>query len=321
MSTSQQADRFSLTEGGILNRILMVALPIMGTTLLQMAYNLTDMFWLGRLGGASVAATGTAGMYMWLSVSFMMFGRMGAEIGVSQNKGRGDLISAQAYAQGGIFVAACLGLLYGLSMFLFRGPLIDVFNIQEQSVASDAKLYLSIVSVGIPFDFLGMATVGIFNAMGNSRLPFYFSIICVGLNIVLDPIFIFVLNLGVAGAALATVAAQITGGLLAILALTVLKQRPFPHFRLFSLPKPAFLKQIFLWATPVVIENFLFTSLTMLVSRLINGFGSDVMAANRIGSQIESLTWLIGGGFSSALTAFTGQNFGAGKWSRIHKGF
>ncbi|MDR2514907.1 MAG: MATE family efflux transporter [Christensenellaceae bacterium] len=322
MSTSRQTDRFSLTQGGILNKILMVALPIMGTNLLQLTYNLADMFWLGRLlGGNAVAASGTAGMYMWLSVAFMMFGRMGAEIGVAQNLGHGDSEAALGYAQAGIFVAACLGCLYSLSLFFLRGPLIDLFNIQEQSVAGNAKLYLSIVSAGIPFDFLSMATVGIYNASGNSRLPFFFSIICVGLNIALDPILISVFHMGIAGAALATAISQFTGGLLSILALTVLRQRPFARFKPFCVPKPALLKQILRWATPVALENFLFTTLTMLISRLINGFGADAMAANRIGSQIESLTWLIGGGFSSALTAFAGQNFGAGKWSRLRRGF
>ena len=78
-----EANNYSLTEGGILKKLLLVAVPIMGTQFMQMAYNLTDMFWLGRVGSDAVAATGAAGMYLWLSFGFLLIGRMGAEIGVS----------------------------------------------------------------------------------------------------------------------------------------------------------------------------------------------------------------------------------------------
>ena len=80
-----------LTRGGILSKILLVALPIMGTSLLQMTYNLTDMFWLGRMEDSvsAVAASGLAGMFLWLGMALLLVGRLGAEIGVSQNLGAG----------------------------------------------------------------------------------------------------------------------------------------------------------------------------------------------------------------------------------------
>ena len=85
-----------LTQGGILKKILLVAVPIMGTQLLQMTYNLTDMFWLGRLPQSvtAVAASGLAGMFLWLGMALLIFGRLGAEIGVSQNLGAGNPAAA-----------------------------------------------------------------------------------------------------------------------------------------------------------------------------------------------------------------------------------
>jgi Na+-driven multidrug efflux pump len=74
------------------------------------------------------------------------------------------------------------------------------------------------------------------------------------------------------------------------------------------------------WAIPIGLESLLFCFLSMVTSRLEASFGADVMAASKVGSQVESLSWLIGGGFGSALVAFIGQNYGAGKWDRIHKG-
>ena len=87
-----------LTQGGILRKILMVALPIMGTQLLQMTYNLTDMFWLGRMERSvtAVASSGLAGMFLWLGMALLLVGRVGSEVGVSQNLGAGNRAEAGA---------------------------------------------------------------------------------------------------------------------------------------------------------------------------------------------------------------------------------
>jgi Na+-driven multidrug efflux pump len=81
------------------------------------------------------------------------------------------------------------------------------------------------------------------------------------------------------------------------------------------------IKQIFKWVSPVSLESFTFTFLSMIVTALIAMYGAGALAASRVATQIESLTWLIAGGFATAMTTFTGQNFGAEKWSRIHRGF
>ena len=90
-----------LTRGGILRKVLAVAMPIMGSGLLQMTYNLTDMFWLGRMADSvtAVAASGLAGMFLWLGMAPLLVGRMGAEIGVPQSLGSGDGEKALEYMQ------------------------------------------------------------------------------------------------------------------------------------------------------------------------------------------------------------------------------
>ena len=98
-------NKFDLTRGPIPRKLLAIALPIVSTQIMQMTYNLTDMFWLGRVGYGAVAASGTAGLYIWLSVGFMLLGRMGAEIGVSQSFGRGDDTAALEYSQNAFFIA------------------------------------------------------------------------------------------------------------------------------------------------------------------------------------------------------------------------
>jgi len=314
---------FDLTEGGIWQKLLVIALPIMGSQLFTMLYNLTDMFFVGRISTDALAATGTAGRYIWLSVAFFLFGRMGAEIGVSQSLGTKKTQQAKTYAQNALFLALVLGMAVSTLMILFRHPLIGFLQVQEAHVADEAAAFLRIVALGFPFVFMSNALGGIFNGSGNSRIPFYTNVIGIVLNVILNPILIFVLGLGLEGAAIGTVISQGLSCLLLALALKRHPNRPFPNFefRLLVKPEKEVLKQIFKWSLPISVESLLFTFLSMMISRIIGGFGADAITTNKVGEQIESLSWLIAGGFGSAVTAFVGQNFGASKWERIHRGF
>ncbi len=314
---------YDLTTGGILNKLFVIALPIMGTQLIQMSYNLTDMFWLGRLpnGTVAVAASGTCGLYLWLSMSLLMMGRMGAEIGVSQNLGRGDAAAARGYGENAFMLSTLLGVLFGLALFLFKSPLIGFFSIREAEVVSSAETYLAIVSIGVPFSFMTAALVGCFNGSGNSRVPFFVNAAGLITNMVLDPLFIFAFDMGVVGAAIATVIAQFVALLLMAMAVRRSASRPFASFSFIAKPSAHILKQIFRWSAPISTESAFFTFIAMITTSMVSPFGQDALAVGRIGSQIESLTWLIGGGYGSALVSFMGQNCGAGLWSRIHRGF
>ena len=316
-----KTDKYNLVEGNIVSRLFFVASPIIVTQIFQMAYNLTDMFWLGRLSSDSVAASGTAGLYLWLSLALFLFGRMGAEIGVSQNLGKGDKENARTFAQNAIVIAIVLGIACSAFFVAFHQQLIGFFGIQEAHVEKDAREYLAIVSLGLPFVFTTAAITGIFNGAGNSRMSMLVNGFGFTLNIVLDPILIFTAGLGIHGAAIATVIANILTVSLALIMLYKNKNRPFEKMILLIRPKLEVIKQIGKWVTPVSIESFLFTTLTMMLTPLIANYGAGALATVRVGNQIESLTWLIAGGYAAALTAFTGQNFGAGKWTRINKGF
>jgi putative MATE family efflux protein len=316
-----RADKYNLVEGSIVNKLFFVASPIIVTQIFQMAYNLTDMFWLGQLSSDAVAASGTAGLFLWLSMAFFLFGRMGAEIGVSQNLGRGDKDAARSFAQNSIVIAVFLGIIVAVTFVAFHEQLIGVFGIREAHVERDAGEYLALVSMGMPMVFTTAAVTGIFNGAGNARVSLLIQGIGFSVNMVVDPLLIFTAGLGIHGAGLATIIANTVSVTLAIIMLKKHKNRPFEKMKIFIKPKKEVIKQIFRWVSPISLESGLFTILTMMVTPLVAIYGAGALAAVRVGSQIESLTWLIAGGYASALTAFTGQNFGAGKWSRIHKGF
>ena len=310
---------FDLTTGSILKKLLLVAVPIMGTQLMQMAYNLVDIAYLGRVGSAAVAASSTAGFYMWLSNALLTLGRIGAEIGVSQSLGRGDRDDARRYARAAVWMGATLGGLYALAVILLRGPLIGFFGLTEADVLRDAQRYLTVVMLAIPFSFVSAAVNATFTASGNSRLPFRINSAGLILNMLLDPLLIFGAGLGVVGAGAATALSQVFVCLAALFSLKRSKQRPFDTFALLKRPGWAHIRQMLRWAVPVSLESLFYTCLSMLTTRLVAGYGAGAVAAVNVGVQVESLAWLVGGGFGSAVTAFIGQNYGARRQDRIDR--
>jgi putative MATE family efflux protein len=312
--------KYDLTRGGIFDKLILVALPIIGTQLMMMSYNMVDVFLLGRVGRQAVAASGMAGMYVWLSAGVMLIGRMGAEIGVAQNMGKRDLESARKFALSSMYLGIVLGLAFGTACVIFARPMIAFFRIDDAAIARSAENYLSIVAVGMPAVFAGAAAAGTFNGSGNSRVPFLINSAGLAANVVLDPIFIFTLGMGVEGAAIATVLAQMASASLALAALALKNDRPFERFVFFMRPNARYFADILRWSFPMAVESMLFTFFTIIVSRLVAGFGPGAIAVYKVGTQIESLSWLVGVGISTAVTAFVGQNYGAGAWERIRGG-
>ena len=321
-------NRRDLTQGSIMRCLVTIAVPIIGTQLMQMLYNLTDLFWLGRYGGAGsslgadmVAASGTAGMFLWFANGLMMIGNLGASIGGSQALGRGDQEEARRYSQHAMLMAVCLGILTTVLYLGFRHPLIGFFQIQEQHVVEAAVTYLTIVALGIPFTYITSVAAGSFHAAGNSRTPFLINATGLVGNMVLDPVLILTFDMGVAGAAIATIAAQILVSLLSLLALCHPKTRPLGSYRLrgFSLDWRK-VRRIVVWSLPVCLETMFFSSLSMILSRFVSAYSVQAISVFKVGNQIESLSWLMSKAFSSAMTAFVGQNYGAGHPERIAKG-
>ena len=311
-------DKFDLTSGPIMNKLLMLSLPIMATSMLQTAHNMTNMFWLGLLGDEYVAATGVTGQFIWLSMAFILLCSIGTGIGVSQNMGKGDPDTAKNYAQNGFMLAMGIGILYALVVVVFRHQLIGLYNLDNPYVEATAVLYISIIALSFPFQFGQLLITAVYNGTGNAKLPFYINSAGFLLNMILSPILIFVVGWGIAGAAISLVTSAVFNFTLKIWAMTLYKNRPFEKYALFARVAKDKIVQILKWGVPVGTESMLFTLLYMIVTRFVSDFGGDgAIAAQNIGLQIESLSFMIGGGFASALTAFIGQNYGAKKWGRL----
>ena len=196
----------NLLEGDILPSLTKLAFPIMATSLVQMAYNMTDMIWIGRISSNAVAAVGAAGMYMWFANGIATLSRIGGQIKVGHSIGEGRLSLAACYAKNALQLTAFLGVLYGIFSILFQRALIGFFRLNSPAVIKNAEIYLMITCGLVLFSFLNQAFTGIFTALGNSKTSFLATAAGLVMNIVLDPVLIFGIGpfpeMGVAGAAI-----------------------------------------------------------------------------------------------------------------------
>ncbi|QZY55067.1 MATE family efflux transporter [Crassaminicella profunda] len=314
----------NITEGSIFKALIKLAIPIMGTSFVQMAYNMTDMIWIGRVGSKSVAAVGTAGFFTWLAMAFILIPKIGAEIGVAQSVGKKDLDAAKDYARHTIQLNIFLALIYGACLLIFRKELIGFFHLGDQEVINQAISYLVIVTFGITFYFINPVLTSIYNGYGDSKTPFMMNTIGLFTNMILDPILIFGIgpfpSLGVKGAAFATISAQL---IVTIVFIYHMKNKfpLFSDFRLWILPKGIYIKRIVKLGIPVAFNSGLFTIFAMFIARIVASWGPVPIAVQKVGSQIEAISWMSASGFSTAISTFVGQNYGAKKGKRIFKGY
>ncbi len=313
-----------LTKGSILKGLVTMALPIMGTSFIQMAYNMTDMIWIGFLGSDAVAAVGIAGFFIWLSQAFIFLSKTGTEIKVAQKTGAGEHVEAENIARSGIHMTVVIALLYTLMILIFSKPFISFFNTRDASVDAMSLEYLVVIAIGFIFPFCNQVFTGIFNGRGDSKSPFRINALGLIVNIVLDPLLINGLGpipaMGVLGAALATVIAQAVVFFVFIYEIRFMHTL-FKHFSFFKSSRVSEAKLTFKMGFPPAIQSALFTLISMIIARFIAEYGPLPIAVQKVGSQIESITWMTASGFAIALGAFVGQNYGAKQYARVLEGY
>lgn len=159
----------NLLEGKILPALSALALPIMATSFIQMAYNLTDMIWIGRIGANAVASVGAAGMFMWLSNGLATLAKMGGQIKVGQSLGAQKHKDASMYAQSAIQMGIAFAIIFSFLSIVFSHQMIAFFHLNSAKVIEDARIYLMITCGLVIFSFMNQILTGIMTAMGNSR--------------------------------------------------------------------------------------------------------------------------------------------------------
>ncbi len=310
----------NLTEGRIFKQLVQLALPIMATGFIQMAYTLTDMAWVGRLGSRELAAIGAVGIITWITGSLALIGKTAAEISIARSIGLKDMDRARRYASHVVTISTLLGLALA-ALLIICAPFIVSFYKLEEDIAVMATKYLQIVMMGIPFYYLSYTFSGIYNGTGRTTIPFYLMSSGLVCNIVLDPILIFGLDMGTQGAAIATFLSQIL-----VCGLFVWQtKRPngiLDRFSYFVKLKKEHVLRIFKLGLPIAMMNGFFAVINFFIARIASEYGGHLgIMSQTTGSQIEGVTFVASQGFSVALATFVAQNHAAGKLDRAQKSY
>jgi putative MATE family efflux protein len=311
---------FNLTEAPITTTLIKLSWPIIATNFIQTTYGLVDMIWVGKMGSDAVAAIGTASFFVNLAAALFSMVAIGSGVKVSHSIGSGDTEKAKEYIHNGFLMSIILGLAYILFILVMKEHLIGFFELGKKKVENMASQFLLLSMAGTIFTFFNTLYSMILNSLGNSRKPLHVNMSGFMINLLLDPLLIFGAGgwhgLGVLGAALATLLANMTVSLLFIL-----NTRRLP---LFSKPfaiNPQGMKLVLKMGMPISIQRVSFTVISIIMAKIIVQWGAEAIAVQKVGIQIESISYMTIGGLQGAVAAFIGQNFGAKKWNRIDKGY
>ena len=316
----------NLTKGPILKTLTKLAIPIMASSFLGTLYNITDMAWIGLLGSKAVAGVGVGGMFTWLSQGLAAMARMGGQVQVAQCIGRDERDRAHGFAQAAVQLATLMGMAYAVISLVFTRQMVAFFQLTDPEAQTAALSYTKIACGLIVFSFLTLTMTGLYTAQGDSKTPFLANLIGLVTNMILDPVLILgpgpFPKLGVVGAAIATVTAQAIVTMMMILGVIIQKkENVLKGIRLTAKIPKEYLGGLCRIGIPTAIQGMAYCAISMVLTRMVSAYGAEAVATQRVGGQIESISWNTADGFAAALNAFIAQNYGAGKMDRVRKGY
>ena len=308
--------KIDLTQGKVINVLKALALPIMGSSLLQFTYNLIDMLWVGGLGSDAVASIGSSSFFIGLGYSINSLVVIGTGIKVSHAIGEKNNKEVKQYINSGLAINFVISIIYALILIILGKSLISFLSLNNDAVERNSYYYLAMNAPILLFSFFNFLYTRIFSSFGNNGDSLKINAIGMIINIILDPIFIYIFKLGVLGAAVATLISNVV-----MFILYRIKSNGILHYdKSIGIDKEKVIEIIRL-GFPMAFQRILFTMVNIILAKIIAIFGTNSIAAQKIGLQIESITYMVIGGLNGAIASFTGQNFGASKFKRIKQGY
>ena len=309
----------NLTEGKIWKVMLKFVLPIFLGTLFQSLYTTIDAIIIGRFAGKDAfAAIESVLNFQRLPITFFVGLSSGATIIISQYFGakRKEDISKASHTA--ILFAIVGGLLLSVLSCILSPFFIKLIKVPEE-IFYQAQIYTIICFSGIVASMIYNIGSGILRALGDSKTPFYILIVSNILNIVLDLILVVVFNLGVIGAGMATLIAQIASAILIFIILLRTKLDCKIYINKIRFYKK-YLKEIFRLGLPIGVQSVLYPISNTIIQSSINTFGVNSIAAWAISGKLDFLIWTVSDAFSVAISTFVAQNYGAKKHQRARDG-
>ena len=309
-----------MTVGNPMKIILSFTLPIFIGNVFQQFYNMADAVIVGKfVGNKALAAVGSTGTIMFLIYGFVVGMTAGFTVLTAQKFGAGDMKSMRKTVVGAGVLSFIVGALLTVLFMVFMKPLLTLMN-TPSDIFADAYAYIMIVSGGILAQMLYNLLSSILRSLGNSKLPLYFLIISALLNIVLDLVFIIVFRMGAAGAAYATVIAQGISGILCLLYIAKKVPALYLHREDWEIDKNLAGWQLKI-GLPMAFQYSITAIGTIVVQSCLNILGSTAAAGFAAASKIEQVFTQAYVALGTTMATYCAQNMGAGKYTRIRKGF
>lgn len=309
----------SFIEGPVFAALIRFALPVLGALILQAAYGAVDLMVVGQFGDASsISAVGTGSTFMQMVTFVITSLAMGSTVIIGQHIGEGKPRKAGDAVGTTIILFAVIGIALTILLEIFAGGLMTLLQVPQASY-DKAVTYVRICSGGILIIIAYNVISGVLRGVGNANLPFIFvSIACV-VNIIGDLLFVGAFHMDAAGAALATVLAQLVS---VIASLFVLRRQSLPVS--FSLQQCRIygneLKKILNVGVPIALQEGMVQISFLVINTIINNMGLMPSAGYGVAQKIISFIMLVPSSVMQTVSAFVAQNIGAGKRDRAKKG-
>lgn len=310
--------KIDMTHGSLWDKILLIALPLAASGILQQLFNAADVAVVGQfVGKEAMAAVGANAPVVNILITMFTGISLGANVVISRYTGRKDKENAENAAHTAILFAVISGF-----FILVLGQCIARMILEMMSVPSDcldmAVLYLRVYLCGMPVIFLYNFEAAIFQSQGDTKTPLMCLIISGIVNVILNLFFVIVIGMTVNGVALATVISNGISSLLLFIfllkgktPLTIEKQRFHIHADL--------LKEMLQIGLPAGLQGMVFSISNILIQSAVNSLGTDVVAGSSAAGNLEIIGYFVVNSFSQACTTIIGQNFGANQPERCHK--
>ncbi len=308
-----------MTEGSIAAHLVKFALPLLAGNLFQIFYNLIDTWVVGNyVSDTAFSAVGTLSPVTNLMIGFFMGLSSGAGVIISRFFGAGRIDKVKSTVVTALTMTLALAVLFTTAGVLLVPGFLDLLNMPE-SVRPEASIYLTIWFSGIAGLMIYNIGAGIMRAVGNSRTPFIFLVVCALMNTALDLLFVLAFGMGVEGVALATVISQGTSAVLVVILLITTRSCVRIDFKRLR-PDFGILKDIFIVGIPAALQMTITSFSNIFVQSYINYFGEESMGGWSAYSKIDPLVLLPMQSLALASTTFVGQNLGKGYTERAKKG-
>lgn len=308
-----------MTKENPIKLLLQFSIPILIGNLFQQIYTLADRIIVGRfVGDTAFSAIGATNALSMTFMSMCMGAAIGTGVVVSQYFGAKDEKGTAASIANGSYTCLLIAIVMTLIALVTTKPILHLLNTPE-SLMSDALTYMYIFMGGLIAVSAYFTPFSVLRALGDSKTPLIFLVFCSLLNIVLDLLFVVVLKTGVAGAALATVLSEAIAASLCII-YAFIRVPQFKMAFVYRKPDRKLLLKTLQVGLPTGLQYALIYVSSIILQRIVNGFGESVIGAFTATTQIELLVQQVFSALGAAMVTYTGQNMGAGKQERISQG-